>query len=345
MTTLVTGANGFIGSHISRLLVAQRDRVRVFVRPHSRLTAIDGLPVEICRGDLRDPSSIVDALRGVRRIFHVAADYRLWARDPQTIYDTNVVGTRNLLEACHHMDLERLVYTSSVATIVGTSTDTLPDESTCRTLGEMVGHYKRSKFIAEQEVLAAARDGLPVVVVNPTTPVGPGDWKPTPTGRMIVDFLCGRMLAYVETGLNLVPVLDVAAGHLAAAERGVIGERYILGGSNMRLKEIFELLASITGRPAPRVRLPHAVAMAVGCGSELVARALHREPVVPLDGVRMARHYMFVNSSKAARELGFAAGSIDAALEESVRWYVDHRYAPEPRRRLTPRPPVPQQTA
>jgi dihydroflavonol-4-reductase len=345
MTTLVTGANGFVGSHVSRLLVARGDRVRAFVRPDSRLTAIDGLPVEICRGDLRDPKSIAAALHGVRRIFHVAADYRLWARDPRTIYDTNVVGTRNLLDACRRVDLDRLVYTSSVATIVGAHGSPLPDESARRSIDEMIGHYKRSKFIAEQEALAAARDGLPVIVVNPTTPVGAGDWKPTPTGRMIVDFLRGRMFAYVETGLNLVSVHDVAAGHLAAAERGRTGERYILGGRNMRLKEIFDVLAAITGRPAPRLRLPHAVAMAIGAGSEVGARVLRREPVVPLESVRMARHYMLVSSTKAARELGFAAGSIEAALEEAVRWYIDRGYAPEPRRRVSPPPTVPQQTA
>jgi dihydroflavonol-4-reductase len=327
MTTLVTGATGFLGSHISRLLVARGERVRVFVRPDSRLTAIDSLPVEIVRGDLRDPASIAAALRGVRRIFHVAADYRLWARDPRTIYDTNVVGTRNLLRACQRVDVDRLVYTSTVATIAGAHRVGLPDESTRRILDEMVGHYKRSKFIAEQEMLAAARDGLPVVVVNPTAPIGAGDWKPTPTGRIIVDFLRGRMPAYIETGLNLVPVQDVAAGHLAAAERGAPGERYILGGRNLRLKDIFRTLAAVTGRPAPRVRLPHAVAMAIAYGSELIARVSHGDPAVPVDAVRMARHHMFVSSPKAARELGFTAGSIDAALEESVRWYVDHGYA------------------
>jgi dihydroflavonol-4-reductase len=344
MITLVTGATGFIGSHVTRLLVARGERVRVFVRPESRAAAIDGLPVEVCRGDLRDPVSTASALRGVRRVFHVAADYRLWARNRQSIYDTNVGGTRNLLAACREIDLDRFVYTSSVATIAGDYRDALPDESTRRSLDEMVGDYKRSKFIAEQEVLLAARQGLPAVVVNPTTPVGAGDWKPTPTGRMIVDFLRGRMLAYVETGLNLVPVQDVAAGHLAAAERGAVGQRYILGGRNMRLKEIFDALAAITGRAAPRLRLPHAVAMTIGFSSEVVARLLHREPAVPLDGVRMARHHMFASSSKAARELGFTIGSIEAALEESVRWYVDHGYAPAPRRRVAPPPPVPQQT-
>jgi dihydroflavonol-4-reductase len=345
MTTLVTGANGFIGSHVCRLLVARGDRVRAFVRPESRLTAIDGLSVDICRGDLRDPSSLAAAVRGVHRIFHVAASYRLWARDPATIYDSNVIGTRNLLEACRRADIDRLIYTSSVATIVGGDGSALPDESTRRSIDEMIGHYKRSKFMAEQEVLAAAGDGLPVIVVNPTTPVGAGDWRPTPTGRIVVDFLRGRMVAYVETGLNLVPVHDVAAGHLAAAERGRIGERYILGGRTMRLKEIFDVLAAITGRPAPRVRLPHAVAMAIGAGSEAVARALGREPLVPLESVRMARHSMFVSSTKAARELGFAAGSIEAALEESVRWYSDRGYAPQPYRRVTPPPHLPQHTS
>jgi dihydroflavonol-4-reductase len=329
MTTLVTGATGFIGSHLTRLLVEQGSRVRALVRPTSHLEAIAGLPgnsVEIVRGDLRDTASVAAAVRGVDRVFHVAADYRLWASNPREIYDSNVIGTRNLLEACRASRVERVVYTSSVATIAVPRGGVLPNESTRAELDEMIGHYKRSKLLAEREVLAAAEAGLPVVVVNPTTPVGPGDWKPTPTGRMIVDFLRGRMFGYVDTGLNLVPVEDVAAGHLLAAERGQTGERYILGGSNKHLKEIFEALASITGRRAPRLRIPHAVALAFAHGSELVARLRRTEPTVPVDSVRMARHKMFVDGSKAQRELCFAAGSVDAALERAVRWYVEKGY-------------------
>src|SRR5712692_6454878 len=265
MKTLVTGATGFIGSHLARLLVEQGAHVRALVRPTSRLDAIDGLPLELVRGDLRDAASVASAIQGVDRVFHVAADYRLWARNPQDIYESNVIGTRNLLEACRSSQVARFVYTSSVATIAVPRGAVIPNEATKAELGEMVGHYKRSKLLAEREVLAAAEAGLPAVVVNPTTPVGPGDWKPTPTGRMIVDFLRGRMFGYVDTGLNLVPVEDVAAGHLLAAERGRTGDRYILGGSNKYLKEIFEALAAITGLRAPRLRIPHALASAVAC--------------------------------------------------------------------------------
>src|SRR5919198_5266342 len=245
MTTLVTGATGFIGSHLTRVLVERGCHVRALVRPASRLHALGGLSVEVVGGDLCDPASLVNAVRGVQRVFHVAADYRLWARDPRVLYDSNVEGTRHLLNACRGLDLDRFVYTSSVATLAVPRDQAPSDENTIARVDEMVGHYKRSKLLAEQAVLAAASDGLPAIVVNPTTPVGPGDWKPTPTGRMIVDFLRGRMVAYLETGLNLVPVEDVAEGHLLAAERGRVGERYILGGRNMTLKEIFEAIAAV----------------------------------------------------------------------------------------------------
>ena len=327
MITLVTGATGFIGSHLTRLLVRRGCRVRVLVRPGSRLQAIDNLPVEVVTGDLRDAASLAAAVEGVRRVFHAAADYRLWARDPRDLYASNVEGTRHLLDACRRIAIDRFVYTSSVATVAVPRGDALPDERTSAGLDEMVGHYKRSKLLAEQEVLAAGTAGLPAIVVNPTTPVGPGDWKPTPTGRMIVDFLRGRMVAYLDTGLNLVPVEDVAAGHLLAAEIGRVGERYILGGRNMTLKEIFEALAAVSGRPAPRMRMPYAVALAAGFANEIFARVSGREPPVPLEGVRMARHKMFVDASKAQRELGFVPGSIEDALGRAVRWYLEHGYA------------------
>jgi len=326
MTTLVTGASGFLGSHVARQLVARGERVRVFVRPSSQLRAIEGLAVERVQGDLRDAASLAQALDGVRRVFHVAADYRLWARDPQEIYESNVAGTRNLLEAAQQAGIERFVYTSTVATIAVPRPGPLPNEETSARLEEMIGHYKRSKFLAEQEALRAAAAGLPVVIVNPTTPVGPGDWKPTPTGRIILDFLTGRMPAYVDTGLNLVPVEDAATGHLLAAERGRVGERYILGSRNQTLKGILDVLSGITGRPAPRLRLPHLVALAAGYADHVVSRVLGREPQIPLEGVRMARHKMFVDCSKAARELGFVAGSIELALERAVRWYEENGY-------------------
>lgn len=329
MISLVTGATGFLGSHVVRELLTRGQRVRALARPTSSLAALAGLDVEIVRGDLRDPASLDTALRDVIRVFHVAADYRLWARHPREIYESNVTGTRHLLEAARRAGVERIVYTSSVATIAVPRGGGLPDETTETRLGEMIGHYKSSKWLAEQEALDAARRGWPVVVVNPTTPVGPGDWKPTPTGRILVDFLNGHVPAYVDTGLNVVPVEDTARGHLLAAERGRVGERYILGGANLTLKQILEALAGITGRPAPRLRLPHAVALAAAYADAAVSRLTGREPRIPLEGVRMARHRMFVESTKAARELGFASGSVEAALERAVRWYEANGYVRE----------------
>ena len=330
MTTLVTGATGFVGSQLVRLLLTRNEPVRVLARPTALTRALDGLPVEWAYGDLREPASLQAACRGVRRVFHVAADYRLWSPDPQAIYDSNVAGTRHLLVAAAEAGVERFIYTSTVATIAMGRPGPLPDETAEARLDEMIGPYKRSKFLAEREVRRAAAAGLPVVIVSPTTPVGPGDWKPTPTGRIIVDFLRGRMPAYVDTGLNLVAVEDVAAGHLLAAERGRIGERYLLGARNMTLKELLATLAAITGRPAPRVRLPYPMALAAGYASEAFARLTGREPRVPLDGVRMARHRMFVDCSKAARELGFQPGPVEDALARAVRWYVAHQYVTGP---------------
>jgi dihydroflavonol-4-reductase len=327
MTSLVTGANGFVGSHVARMLVERGEQVRILVRPQSSLRVLDGLPAEKVYGDLRDPKSLERAVGGVDRIYHVAADYRLGASNPQEIYDANVAGTRNLLEAARLASVRRIVVTSSVATIAVDRGPALPNEATESRIEEMIGDYKRSKFMAEKEALRAARNGMPVVVVNPTTPVGPGDWKPTPTGRIIVDFLNGRMPAYVETGLNWVPVEDVARGHWIAAECGRVGERYILGGRNMLLKEVLDILARISGRPSPRLRLPHAVAMAAGYADHALSRILNRNPRIPLEGVRMARHKMFVACSKASDELGFNAGSVEAALERAVAWYGQNGYA------------------
>ena len=327
MTSLVTGASGFVGSHVARLLVERGEHVCVLVRSQSSLRVLEGLPVEKVYGDLRDPQSLDRAVQGIDRVFHVAADYRLGASNPQEIYDANVTGTRNLLDAARRAGVKRIVVTSSVATIAVDRGNELPNEQTEARLEEMIGHYKRSKFMAEKEALRAASEGAPVVVVNPTTPVGPGDWKPTPTGRIIVDFLNGKMPAYVETGLNWVPVEDVAVGHWIAAERGRVGERYILGGRNMMLKEILDVLARISGRQSPRVRLPHAVAMAAGYADQVFSRMLNRQPRIPLEGVRMARHKMFVDCSKAAQELGFQAGSVEAALERAVTWYGRNNYA------------------
>jgi len=327
MNVLVTGATGFVGNHVARQLVEAGDSVRVLVRAGSNPLLIQGLPVERCEGDLRDILSLGRAMKGIRRVFHVAADYRLWSRNPREIYQINVEGTRNLFEASRQAGVERIVYTSTVATMaVPTSNGALPNEDTHATLDQMVGHYKRSKFIAEVEAIKAAASGLPVVIVNPTTPVGPGDWKPTPTGRIIVDFLNGKMPAYVDTGLNIAAVEDIAAGHLLAAEKGRIGERYLLGARNMSLKEILDGLAVITGRPAPRIRLPHAVAIVAAHASEFCARFTGREPQIPLEGAKMSRYRMFVASGKAARELGYAPGPVEPAFERAVRWYRDHGY-------------------
>jgi dihydroflavonol-4-reductase len=327
MTTLVTGAAGFVGSHVARQLVGAGHPLRLLVRHNSNLRLLEGLRAERVQGDLRDATSLERAMKGVRRVFHVAADYRLWARNPKEIYESNVDGTRRLLELAAREGVERVVYTSTVATMaVPQHGGTLPNEETKATLNQMIGHYKRSKFLAEEEARKAAASGLPVVIVNPTTPVGPGDWKPTPTGRIIVDFLNGKMPAYVDTGLNLAPVEDVAAGHLLAAEFGRIGDRYILGGRNMTLREILEALSLITGRPAPRVKLPHAVALVAGYADEWISRLTGKEPQIPVEGVRMSRHRMFVATDEAERKLGYRPGSVEAALERAVRWYEASGY-------------------
>ena len=326
MKTLVTGATGFLGSHVARQLVARGEQVRVLVRPSSDMRALDGLEAERVSGDLRDAGSLGRALADVTRVFHVAADYRLWARNPREIYESNVTGTRNLLEASRQAGVEKFVYTSTVATIAVPRKGGLPDESTKSSVGEMIGHYKRSKFEAEQCAMRAAEAGLPVVIVNPTTPVGPGDWKPTPTGKIVVDFLNGRMPGYVDTGLNFVPVEDCAAGHLLAAERGRVGERYILGGCNLTLKEVLDMLAAISGLSAPRWKFPHAVAYIAAGVDAVVSSVMRREPRIPLEGVRMARHKMFVDASKATRELGFTHGPIEEALGRAAGWYETNGY-------------------
>jgi dihydroflavonol-4-reductase len=329
MTTLVTGATGFLGGHVARLLVERGERVRVLVRSSSAGLLAALLPtsgVERAVGDLRDAASLGQAMQGVDVVYHVAADYRLWARRPADIYDSNVTGTRNVLDAARRARVAKVVYTSTVGTVAVPRGNSLPDENTRTSVDEMIGHYKRSKWLAELEALQAAADGLPVVVVNPTTPVGPGDAKPTPTGKIVLDFLNGRMPAYVDAGLNFLPVEDAAAGHLLAAERGRIGERYILGGENLTLEQVLAVLAGVSGRKAPRMRVPHAVALGAGYVDTAIARLLGREPQIPLEGVRMSRHSMFVSSEKARRELNFAPGPVAAALERAVRWYEANGY-------------------
>jgi dihydroflavonol-4-reductase len=325
MKTLVTGATGFVGSHVAGRVLSAGQSLRVLTRPGSDVRALRALDAERAEGDLRDVASLERALQGVNRVFHVAADYRLWSRNPAEIYESNVTGTRNLLEASKRAGVEQFIYTSTVATIA-VDRPSLPNESTDSRLDEMVGHYKRSKWQAEKEALKAAQDGLPVVVVMPTTPVGPGDWKPTPTGKLIVDFLNGKMPGYVETGLNFAGVEDVATGHLLAAERGKSGERYLLGGENLSLKEMLDILAQVTGLPAPRLKIPHAIALGYAYTENIFSRMLGREPQIPVEGVKIARHNMFVDVSKAQRELGYAPGPVAAAFERAVRWYEENGY-------------------
>ncbi|MGH9351509.1 MAG: hopanoid-associated sugar epimerase, partial [Terriglobia bacterium] len=324
--SLVTGASGFVGSHLARLVAARGGEVRLLTRPSSDPRALTGIPAERVPGDLRDPASLKTALQGVDRVFHVAADYRLWSKDPQEIYQSNVEGTRNLLRAAHEARVTRFVYTSTVGTIAVPAASGLPDETTEARLDQMIGHYKRSKFLAEQEAMRSAREGMSVVIVNPTTPVGPGDWKPTPTGQLIVDFLNGRTPVYIDTGLNIVGVEDVAEGHLLAAERGRAGERYLLGAENMTLLEIFAVLAKFSGRPVPRWKIPHALALAAGYCDAAVSAVTRREPRIPLEGVRMARHKMFADCSKAVRDLGFHPGPATEALGRAAQWYIENGY-------------------
>jgi dihydroflavonol-4-reductase len=322
---LVTGAAGFLGSHLTRQLVARGFDVRVLLRPSSSNRAIADLPLEYMTGDLRDAASLDRALAGVQRIFHVAADYRLWSKRSQDIYDSNVAGTKNLLEAAKRARVEQLIYTSTVATIA-VDRPQHPNESTEAKLEEMVGHYKRSKWLAEKEVLEAAKQGFPAVVAMPTTPVGPWDWKPTPTGKIILDFLNGKMPGYVETGLNFVGVEECAAGHILVSEKGTVGERYLLGAENLTLKGVLDILADITGLPAPSLKIPHGLALGVAYAETAFSRLMGREPQIPVEGVKIAQHMMFVDCSRAQRELGFQAGPVAAAFERAVRWYEANGY-------------------
>ena len=328
MKALVTGATGFVGSHVARCLADQGAELRLLVRPTSLTANLEGIAGERVTGDLREPESLRKAVEGCEAVFHVAADYRLWTREPQEMYRSNVEGTRNILQAAQEAGVRRVVYTSSVATMGFTSNGHLADENSPVGLGDMIGHYKKSKFQAEQVALEAGRAGVDVVVVNPTTPVGERDIKPTPTGRIIVDFLKRKFPAYVDTGLNLVDVAEVARGHVAALEKGRRGERYILGGENLTLKQILDKLAAITGLSSPRVKLPYAVAMASGVVDTAVSGLLlRREPRVTLDAVRMGRKKMFVSSAKAERALGWKIVPVDDALRQAVDWFRSHGYA------------------
>src|SRR5208337_2522022 len=331
MLAFVTGATGSLGSHVARALVAEGAELRLLVRPSSDLRNIADLNAERVSGDLRDPASIEKALSGCEVVFHVAADYRLWVRDPAEMYRSNVEGTRTLLEAARKQGVRRVVYTSSVATMGfgsnGHAAGHLTDEDSSVSLGEMIGHYKRSKFMAERVAVEAAKSGIDVVIVNPTTPVGERDVKPTPTGRIVLDFLKKKFPAYVETGLNLVDATECARGHIQALEKGKAGERYILGGENLTLKQILDRLAAITGLKSPTVKLPYVFAFATGVVDEMVTgRLMGREPRVTIDAVRMGRKMMFVSSAKAERELGWRMVPVDGALRRSVDWFRANGY-------------------
>ena len=324
---LVTGATGFLGWHIARRLLDRGEKVRLLVRdPSGGATALGELKgAEIARGDLRDADSVARAVDGCGIVYHAAADYRLWVRRPEEMYRSNVDGTRNVFDAARKSGVERCVYTSTVGCI-GIPQGGVGDESVPVGLDAMAGPYKRSKYQAEQVALEFARGGVPVVIVNPTAPIGDHDFRPTPTGKIVVDFLRGAMPAFLDTGLNVVYAGDVAEGHFAACERGRVGERYVLGGENLTLQQIFEKLALVTGKKAPRMRIPYAVAYAAGVASTSWASVTGKEPRAPLDGVRMARKKMWVRHDKAARELGYTARPATEALRQAAEWFQANGY-------------------
>ncbi len=328
MLAFVTGATGFLGSHVARVLAEQGADLRLLVRSSSNLRNLEGLKAETAAGDLRDPASLEKAMAGCESVFHVAADYRLWVRDPAEMYRSNVEGTRAMLEAARKNGVRSVVYTSSVATIGFTGNGRPADEDSPVSLANMIGHYKRSKFMAEQLAMEAGRAGMRVVTVNPTTPVGEQDVKPTPTGRIVVDFLKRKFPAYVETGLNLVDVRECARGHIMALEKGKSGERYILGGENLTLKQILDKLGAISGLPSPTVKLPYLVAYAAGFVDEMLSgRLLGREPRATVETVRMGKKKMWASSDKAERELGWKNIPVNDALRRAVEWFRANGYA------------------
>ena len=331
MKAFVTGATGFVGSHVAELLQQQGAELRLLVRPGSRKDNIDFLKADRIEGDLQDFESLRRGMSGCEAVFHVAADYRLWVRNPDPMYRANVDGTLAVMDAARQAKVKRVVYTSSVATMGFLSDGTVVDEDTPVDLSHMIGHYKRSKFIAEQAALAAGRSGAPVVVVNPTTPIGERDIKPTPTGRIVLDFLNRNFPAYVDTGLNLADVKEVARGHLLAMERAKPGERYILGGENLTLKQILDKLSIITGLPSPSVQVPHGLALGFAAFDEFFTGRLRgKEPRATVEAVRMGRKKMFAASAKAERELGYRSIPVDQALRSACAWFVQHGYVKQP---------------
>jgi dihydroflavonol-4-reductase len=327
MKVLVTGATGFVGGAVARALVKSGADVRALVRQGSDLQNFEGLKVERVAGDLRDRNSLTRALNGCRHLYHVAAHYALWAKDPAIFYDINVTGTKNILEAARDVGVERTVYCSTIGTIGLPPRGGLGTEETPVSLDQMAGHYKRSKYLAEQEALKLAKQGLPIVIVNPSAPVGAGDVRPTPTGQVIVDFMKGRMPAYIETGMNLIDVDDVAEGHLLAMQKGRVGERYILGNKNLLLNEVFQILSRLTGVKAPTIKLPRVAILPLAYANQWIANVTGRPPRIPLEGVKMAKYKMHYDCSKAIRELGIPQTTPEVALEKAVRWFHDHGYA------------------
>lgn len=331
MKVFVTGATGFVGSHVARELAAQGAEMRILTRKTSNLANLEGMSGETVVGDLLAPEGLRTAIRGCDAVMHVAADYRLWVRDPQAMYAANVEGTRALLKMAREEGVGRFVYTSSVATMAFRSDGSIVDEATPVTLDDMVGHYKRSKFMAERVALEAAAAGQPVMVLNPTTPIGGGDIKPTPTGQIVVDFLNRKFPAYVDTGLNLVDVTEVARTHVAALEPGLgrVGERYILGGENLTLKQILDKMSAITGLPSPTMKVPHSVAMTFAFFDENIqGRLLGKEPRATVEAVRMGKKKMFASSAKAERELGFRVLPVYEALRKAIAWFRENGLAP-----------------
>ena len=326
MKALLTGASGFIGGHVLDALLEAGVDVRCLVRDSSPRRNLDGKPVEIAVGDLRDAGSLKEATAGCDAVYHCAADYRFYAADSRELYDSNVEGTRNVMRAAAAEGVGKVVYTSSVGALGLPADGTPGDEATAVSLDDMVGHYKRSKYLAERVAEQWVAKGLPVVIVNPSAPVGDGDLKPTATGKMILDFLNRKVPAYVDTGLNLVDVRDVALGHLLAAEKGKVGEKYILGNRDMTLKEIFDTLSEITGLAAPKVQLPHWVPLTYAAFETGISRLLKRQPNVPLEAVKLARYRMFFDASKAVRELGLPQTPVEKPLRRAVDWYRDNGY-------------------
>src|SRR5271167_137420 len=329
MKVFLTGATGFVGSHVARVYAEAGAQLRVLTRSSSNVAALEGLEAETVVGDLCRPSSLKSAIQGCDAVVHVAADYRLWVRDPQAMYAANVEGTRELLRMAREAGVRRVVYTSSVATMGFKTDGTIVNEDTPVSVADMIGHYKRSKFLGEQEAILAARAGQHVMILNPTTPIGPDDAKPTPTGRIIVDFLNKKFPAYVDTGLNLVDVSEVARMHVVALERGTPGETYILGGENLTLKQILDRMSAITGLPSPTMKVPHAVAMAFAFFDETLTGKLRgKEPRATVEAVRMGKKMMFASSAKAERELGFQIVPVYPALRAAIDWFITNGYAP-----------------